>query len=101
MNYTASGTLKLKGNSITCSSNRVFIKYSIGDFVFIKEKALKGILEKICIKKHYIDVKKNPYLIKYQDTFNRAWLEYELIPHKEAVDLSIAYYEKKLQGITY
>lgn len=99
MNYTASGTLKLRGNSITCSSSRIFIKYSIGDFVFIKQQALKGILEKICIKKHYIDIKYNPDLIKYQDTFNRAWLEPELIPHEEAINLSIAYYEKKLAGL--
>lgn len=100
MEYVSTGSLKLKGYSLTCFSIVRHLKYSIGDFVFIKEKAIKGIVDRVCIKKYFITSFEFD-ITKYQDTFNRIWFENELIPHQEAVDLSILFYEKKLSEFTY
>lgn len=96
MQHVSSGGLKLKGSFLTCYSVRKHIKYSIGDFVFVKEKALKGIIERVCIKKYFIISEYKYDIFKYQDTFNRIWFENEIIPHQEAVNLAIAFYENKL-----
>lgn len=100
MEYTSTGGLKLKGYSSTCFSIIKHLKYSIGDFVFIKEKALKGIIERVCIKKYFLTATEYD-IFKYQDTFNRIWFENELIPHQEAVNLSINFYENKLSTFIY
>lgn len=92
MDHVAQGNLKLTSSASYCFSIRRFFKYSISDFVFIKEKAKIGILDRVCIKKYFTNLEVN----KYKDTFNRIWFEEELIPHQEAITLSIAFYEKKL-----
>lgn len=100
MEYVSTGGLKLRGYSLTCFSVVKHLKYSIGDFVFIQDKAMKGIIERVCIKKYFVTLYEYE-IFKYQDTFNRVWFENELIPHEEAVDLAILFYSNKLADITY
>jgi hypothetical protein len=89
MQYTSTGGLNLEGNFLIKR-----IKYSVGDFVFIKEKALKGVIDRVCIKKYFTIYEYKYYYFKYQDTFNRVWFENELILQQEAVDLAISYNER-------
>jgi hypothetical protein len=92
MEYVSQGILNLKSSASYCFSIKRFFKYSINDFVFIKEKAKIGVLDRVCIKKYFTNLELN----KYKDTFNRIWFEEELIPHQEAINLSIAFYERKI-----
>lgn len=74
--YTSSGGLELIGCSapVTIVFN-VATQFNEGDFVWIKYRARKGILERVNIKKiNLINLTK----YNYQDTFNRLWLEYEI-----------------------
>ena len=51
-------------------------KFPLRGSAYIRDKARVGILERIVIKYY------NP--CNYQDTFNRLWLEFELVDLEEA-----------------
>lgn len=76
----------------------VFVKYKSGDTVFLREKALKGITEKIVIKKvrlfqkkpieNFCDECSEPTISPlYIDTLNAYHNERDLITYAEALSL--------------
>lgn len=99
MDYEATGSLKFGG----CASYKVTIFYSslyaVGDIVFEKKKAQKGILRKHCIKEVQINsVQETP---KYMDTFNAFFGQAELVTYDEAIVLiraAIAQAEEDLEN---
>lgn len=67
-------------------------KFGIGNSLYVKEKANMGKLEKITIRRiHFFD---NGYVKNYVDTYNRVWMENEIIEKNKAIELAISYYEK-------
>ena len=96
-NYIGKGILTIGGEAEYCFAELVYLKFSVNDLVFIKAKALKGELSRICIKK--IRVKSYQMPVSYEDTTNRIWFEKELVSHEEAINLSIAFYESQINKI--
>mgnify|MGYP003335257256 CR=1 FL=1 len=93
MQYLGNGEIEFLG----CNQPKIYYFvdniYSIGDLLYIKPKALLGILEKIVIK----DILANgeyPYYITYIDTYNWIWNEEELISLETAQNLIEIYKEK-------
>lgn len=98
------GIIRVRG----CSENKVRFNYpilfEIGTKAFIKSKALKGIIEFVVIKKSFF--KKNSYTsrlqtvglskegVAYVDTFNRFWMEHELVFESEALDLAEMFWSR-------
>ena len=73
--YEASGSLTLSGRS-----KNNFFKYRIGATAYLWPSVLQDRLEKVAIKKKYLN--KNTKL--YQDTYNAVFLEEELLTLEEA-----------------
>jgi hypothetical protein len=94
--YIGSGSVKTKGCADT--SRHVFITYnwSENSILFVKKKAMKGILEKIAIKRVILNVKNGFSVIPiYQDTLNSLWNENDLLIEQDARDFAIAYWEQQ------
>lgn len=83
--YTPSGGVNFRGES---DSYYLGFEHQIGDIVYIKYKIIRYLLlEKVAIKKILTNSNKNNYVIVYIDTFNRAWLDGELLKESEALAL--------------
>ena len=98
--YIGSGSVKIKGCADT--SRHVFITYqwSENSILFVKKKSMKGILEKIAIKRVILNVKNGSSVIPiYQDTLNSLWNENELVIEQDARDFAIAYWEQQRDNI--
>jgi hypothetical protein len=96
MQYTAIGGISIFGCARIKHSAYYVYKYGENSIVFLRNKAAKGNLEKIAIKKVILQSshKTGGQIVPlYQDTLNSYYNEEELCTHKEAVDLAIAYYE--------
>ena len=89
--YQAVGGPKISG----CANYKLkifrYYLFGIGSIVFVKAKAMKGIFEKIAIKKVTFH---GPYINLYFDTFNAAWNENELVSYDNALILVNAYIEQ-------
>lgn len=97
MDYSGTGQIAFLG----CNQPKIYYFadniYSVGDLLYIKPKALLGILEKIVIK----DILANgeyPYYLTYIDTYNWIWNEEELIRYDIAQDL-IEIYKERLKNL--
>jgi len=96
MQYTGSGGINIFGCARIKQSNYYTYKYGENSIVFLRYKAVRGVLEKIAIKKVIL---KQGYrtggqvIPLYQDTFNAYYNEEELCTHQEAVDLATIYFE--------
>jgi len=88
-----------------CSSPIELVKkyphiFGLGSSVYVKNKAQnKGILEKVVVKRVNRVFPSSPTcagiaaIFNYVDTFNRVWLEEELVWQPEAVTLATAYWQ--------
>lgn len=94
MNYEGIGKIELFGCAVFELDYYADNLYSIRDLLYIKPKALLGILEKIVIKNILINGE-YPYFITYIDTFNSLWNENELIYLENAQDLIINFEIRK------
>jgi hypothetical protein len=98
--YQATGGIQMIG----CSSYKLIhfrhYKYRIGSILFSKEKAMRGIYEKIAVKSVRFP---NPYVNLYVDTFNALWNEDEIVSYETAVGLVKEYanlvHDKSLDAI--
>ena len=94
--YVASGGISIIG----CSNYELdyyrYYKYSIGSIVFNKHKALKGIYEKVVIKKVKFPT---GYVNLYIDTFNAHWNEDELVSYNTATALIKNYIDTRNANI--
>lgn len=73
--------------------------WSVGDIVFIKDEAYRGILEKIAIKEVRVVSKKSIYgkfYFLYLDTNNRLWEENELVSEYNALLIAKNYFERQI-----
>jgi len=98
--YESIGSIKIFGCSIIRLKKIFLFNFPIGSRVFIKKKAKYGVLESVVIKKNYItEPDKITYqginpLFFYVDTFNRVWIEDELVWEAEALVYVKSYWEK-------
>jgi len=93
--YTATGGINLFGCAIVKHSAYYTYKYGENSIVFLRYKAIRGVLEKIAIKKVILQssVKTGGLIIPlYQDTLNSYYNEEEICTHQEAVNLAKDYY---------
>jgi len=98
--YEGSGIIEISGCSQISIKKNFIIEFPLRTRVWIKDKAKKGILESVVIKRinaippeeEWATLNYQP-IINYVDSFNRVWLEDELIIEAEAIDLSTAYFE--------
>jgi hypothetical protein len=73
--------------------------YAAGDIVFNVDKARRGVLEKVVIKKQkVINSAKTggQFKVMYVDTLNALWNEWDLVSHAQAIEVAKTYYENLL-----
>ena len=98
--YEASGRIKLAGCAGIALEKRIFIFFPIGSKAYIKQKAKKGKIESVIIKRinkfpeYQLPSQRIYPEIMYTDTTNRIWAEYELTTQENAVDYSRTYWER-------
>lgn len=103
--YVASGGLHLNKCGFTWELVYYYIHptpFSVGDEVWLKYKAIVGILESVVIKK----IKLTTYLYKgkgssialFIDTFNRVYNENDIINNQDAVNLANNYIQQELKN---
>lgn len=98
--YVGNGTITICGKAISSYEFVIITTYNARDIVYVKEKAKRGIIEKICIKTvyfsdpgHYPYYGVNSYPI-YKDTFNALWLERDLVDEATALSLIETYIQR-------
>ena len=98
-NETISGGAAIMGCAVITFFDRLITLFAAGDIVFNIDKARKGVMERIVIKKIKVI---NASLIggqtevMYVDTLNALWNEVDLIDYDDALALATAYYEALL-----
>lgn len=99
MDYEATGGIVIGGCAAFKVTKRYITKFGVGARVYIRKKALKGKLESVVIKKINRVMPASPTCagilkeVNYLDTFNRVWMEEELIWQADAVDLATLYWQ--------
>lgn len=100
MNYSYIGS----GGAITggCArtSRSAYIKYKWGEgsIVYVYAKAIKGIVEAVCIKQVLLNSGPKTYnqvIPIYKDTYNYLWNESDLITEADARYYALAYWEQR------
>lgn len=100
--YDGSGAIAVGGCAIYDKYIYVEYKWALNSLLFSKDKARKGIMELIAVKRVFVNnnSKTQRQSVKiYQDTHNGLWNEQDLIEEEEARALAIAYWEKRKQQI--
>lgn len=107
MNFTGYGKITFYNCAETRFSPNYYSLFSENDDAYLKNKALKGKIERVVIKKIY---KKqissvNNVIFIYQDTLNFFYEENDLISYEDALDLKNTYIQnhrvEKLKKICY
>lgn len=96
MQYSATGKISIFGCAKTQKSIYYNYKYGENSIVFLRYKAVKGVLEKIAIKKVILQSGRKTFgqiVPLYQDTYNSLYNENDLCTHQEAIELAIIYYQ--------
>lgn len=92
MNYESTGAIGICGTSDYQVSVYINYKYGIGSQVYVKKKAMRGIMQPVIVKK--VNVKYTGDI--YFDLDNAVWMESELIWFDEAQDMAIQYLESQI-----
>lgn len=90
---------KITGCAVIIYTKTYTTLFGAGDIVFSLEKARRGVLEKVVIKKQkLINVLKTggKFEVMYIDTLNALWNEWELVSHEDAIEIAQGYYENLL-----
>lgn len=86
------------GEAFACAISRRVVElpyaYAIGSTLFIRDRAFHGTLEKVVIKKAIVQTELDTYV----DTFNRVWLENELVSEETASELAITYWTQQREN---
>jgi hypothetical protein len=90
--HEASSGIRMFGHALCKKTYIRYHQYQIGSILFAKHKAIRGVYEKIAIKRIKFP---NRYVNLYVDTFNGLWNENELIPYESAVVLVDRYIERR------
>jgi hypothetical protein len=94
--YTGTGGINIFGCASVQHYDYYNYLYGENSIVFLRYKAIRGVLEKIAIKKVILKQNIRTYgkiVPLYQDNLNAYYNEEELCTHQEAVDLAIIFYE--------
>lgn len=92
MNYTATGFAFIAGCSNYFYTVNYDFRFNVGDIAYLRSQAVKGILEKICIKQvSIIYIDRYTYIVRYFDTFNAFQDETELLTYDEAYQIVDSY----------
>lgn len=96
--YTGSGGIRTSGCADTKSVKFIPVNFRTGDQGFLKDSAIKGVLERIIVKEVIAVRNKatyNQYLVKYKDTWNRIYFEGDLLDEFDALTTVKAYLEAR------
>lgn len=94
--YESSGGVRVNGCAGSDFSRNFPMRFSPGDRVWIERKARNGKMESVVISRSHINKAGEGFVAVYVDTFNRVWLEYELIDQGEAKILLEAHQRAEL-----
>lgn len=86
-NYESSGGVRVNGCAGFTSKRNFPVRFSPGDRVWIESKARKGKVESVVLNRFHVNEAGGGFVVVYADTFNRVWLEYELVDQAEAETL--------------
>lgn len=93
MEYQAGGGVKVRGCAGADVKRNYQVRYSVGERVWVGRKARMGKIESVVIKRSRVKVPDEPsyggyaIAVLYTDTFNRVWIESELVSQEEAQEL--------------
>jgi len=76
--------------------------YGPGDILYNVNKARKGVLEKVVIKKPQVTQSAKTYglaIAIYIDTLNAMWNEDDLVPYTSAITFATDYYQSQLDTL--
>lgn len=98
--YTGEGTIRISG--CVCPTKQVYVlyKWQVNSYVYLKYKALQGIMERVAIKKVIINQSpKTAFaeVVLYQDTLNSLYNENDLITEEEALYYAQLYWLTQLE----
>lgn len=105
MEYQADGGVKVRGCAGTGLRRNYPVRYSVGERVWVGRKARMGKVESVVIKRSRVSVPDRPSpggyatAVVYTDTFNRVWIENELVNQEEAQELLQWSAERKAAGV--
>jgi len=97
--FTSSGTISVFGCARVEKEIYVLYRWGERSVVYVKPKAIKGILEKIAVKKVIMNLKFGQYKPIYMDTMNSLYNEDELISETEARTLAQDYLDLQKEKI--
>ena len=99
ISYTGSGSFRFGICSKYWKTNNYPHKWSVGDILFSKQKAMVGQFEKIAIKEVRLIMNNSTFgkmVFIYVDTFNSLWNEWDLVQEYDALIIAKMYYEKQI-----
>lgn len=112
MSYYFEGSsvgIRVVGCAGVSVQQNLVVRFLVGNRVYIKRKALVGKIESVIIKRingvfpkyEGFNTAIQPE-INYVDTFNRVWLEHELVTQENAFDLARIYLENiRQEGLRF
>lgn len=102
--FQASGGIRVVGCASVDATAIYLVKFDLGSKVYVKKKAFRGMLDPVVIKKINRVELTRPFVtgvgavVNYVDTFNRVWIEDELVNQETALDLAILHWENIKQA---
>lgn len=106
---SSSGGVRVVGCAGVSIKQNLIVRFLVGDRVFIRRKAHLGVIESVIIKRiNGVFPKYEGFNtaiqpdVNYVDTFNRVWLEDELVTQENAIDLARIYLENiRQEGLRF
>lgn len=93
LHYIGSGGIKISGCAIANKVVYVSHKWEVNSILYIRHKAVKGVLERVAIKRVILNSVANQIVPIYQDTLNSLWNEDDLLTEAHAIELTEIYRE--------
>lgn len=94
LEYIGSGGVRVGGCAVTTPTPFYIADFTIGTIVYLRAKAMKGVLEKIAIKEALqsdLNRRHSSRIMLYKDTNNFIYGVNELVTYDEAIALVEAY----------
>ena len=98
-NYESSGGVRVNGCAGFASKRNFPVRFSPGDRVWIERKARRGRAESVVLSRIHVNEVGGGFVVVCVDTFNRVWLEHELVGQGEAEALLDAYRRDELDRV--
>lgn len=98
-NYQGSGFIEVSGCASVQKYTFILYRWDERSVVFLKPKAVRGVLERIAIKKVLLNYNMGNFIPIYKDTLNSLYNESELISEFEARALAQDYIDRERQRV--